>query len=331
MEMDLRKIAAIFLIIFCLSACGPGKPSVVVTLPTDVTPGPTPDVAVIARDYPRVDGSTSAHPLQVLIACTLLDVPCTWTDQSFLGPTSERRIGPDLFDTFTENGEIVANIWHNGTHSAYVNLINKDTDFIIVARMPSDDEIRQAGLRGVKLDIRPVALDAFVFLSHVDNPVKSLTLDQIRDIYTGKTTTWDELGGIGEINAYQRNPNSGSQELMDDLVMQGRRMVDAPDMIFPGMMGPINAISNDPQGLGYSVYFYASFMLPDENIKLLGIDGVVPTSETIASGDYLLATEVYAAVRADMPTDSTAVMLRDWLLTDDGQDAVEESGYVPIR
>jgi phosphate transport system substrate-binding protein len=96
-------------------------------------------------------------------------------------------------------------------------------------------------------------------------------------------------------------------------------------------MGPINAISSDPQGIGYSVFFYASFMLPDENVRLLGIEGVVPTSETIASREYPLVTEVYAVVRAAMPTDSTAVMLRDWLLTEEGQEAVEESGYVPIR
>lgn len=331
MKKNLGKIIAIFLIVILFSACGPVDQSSVITTPVEATPGATPDVGSIASEYPRVDGSTSAHPLQVLIACTLLDVPCTWTDQSSFGLFTERRIGPDLTDSLTETGELVTSIWHNGTHSAYVNLINKDADFIIVARMPSDDEIRQAGIKGVKLDIRPVALDAFVFLGHVDNPVESLTLDQIRDIYTGKTTEWDGLGGTGEINAYQRNPNSGSQELMDDLVMQGRRMVDAPDMIFPGMMGPINAISSDPQGIGYSVYFYASFMLPDENVKLLGIEGVVPTSKTIANGDYSLATEVYAVVRADMPTDSTAVMLRDWLLIGDGQNTVEESGYVPIR
>jgi phosphate transport system substrate-binding protein len=329
--MNLGKVRVILLITLCLSACGPIGPSIVVTPSSGKMPGPTPDVTAIVGEYPRVDGSTSAHPLQVLIACTLLDVPCAWTDQSILGPFTERRIGPDLFDTLTENGETVTSIWHNGTHSAYVKLINKDADFIIVARMPSEDEIRQAGIKAVKLDIRPVALDAFVFLAHVDNPVESLTLDQIRDIYTGEVTEWGELGGMGQINAYQRNPNSGSQELMEDLVMQGRRMVDAPDMIFPGMMGPINAISSDPQGIGYSVYFYASFMLPDENVKLLGVEGVVPTSETIASREYPLVTEVYAVVRADTAADSSAVMLRDWLLTDEGQETVEESGYVPIR
>jgi len=72
-------------------------------------------------------------------------------------------------------------------------------------------------------------------------------------------------------------------------------------------------------------------MLPDENVRLLGIEGVVPTYETIAGQDYPLVTEVYAVVRTDMPVDSNAVMLRDWLLTEDGQEVVEESGYVPSK
>jgi ABC-type phosphate transport system substrate-binding protein len=113
--------------------------------------------------------------------------------------------------------------------------------------------------------------------------------------------------------------------------MKGTRMSDAPNMIFPSMMGPINAIHDDPLGIGYSVFYYATFMLPDENIKLLGIDGVIPTSETIASREYSLVTEVYAVVRADTAPNSPAVMLRDWFLTEGGQATVEESGYVRIR
>ena len=61
-----------------------------------------------------------------------------------------------------------------------------------------------------------------------------------------------------------------------------------------------------------------------------GVDGVPPTSENIASGAYPLATEVYVAVRQDTPQASTAIMFRDWLLSDDGQRVVEESGYVPL-
>jgi len=242
----MRKFTAIFLITILLLACQPIDPAVIVTPPTEMTVRQTPDVNSIASDYPRVDGSTSAHPLQMYVACEILGAKCEWTE----GPFSARTIYPDVGDAPVESVETVANIWHNGTHSAYVNLVNEETDFIIVARMPSDDEIHQAGIKGVKLDIRPIALDAFVFLAHIDNPVNSLTLEQIRNIYTGVTVEWDELGGTGVINAYQRNPNSGSQELMDDLVMGGTQTIEAPDMILESMIGPINAIRNDPLGVG---------------------------------------------------------------------------------
>jgi len=322
-----RKAVAFLVLLLFLTACQLVTPSNVVVTPDEVVAVQTPAVSKIVRDYPRVDGSTSAHPMQVYIACQILGVTCEWMDAFF----SARTLFPDYTSAPEEAVLTVGNIQHNGTHSAYVNLINKDADFIIVARMPSKDEINEAAVKGIQLDIRPIALDAFVFLAHVDNPVESLTLDQVRDIYTGKITDWAELGGLGSINAYQRNRNSGSQELMDDLVMQELTMIDAPDMIFESMIGPINAIRDDPQGIGYSVFFYATFMLPDENVKLLGIDGVIPTSETIAGHAYSLVTEVYAVVRADTPTDSSAVMLRDWLLTTEGQNAVAESGYVPCK
>jgi hypothetical protein len=96
------------------------------------------------------------------------------------------------------------------------------------------------------------------------------------------------------------------------------------------MMGPFNAVGEDELGIGYSVYYYAVFMMPTPQVKLIAIDGVAPTSTNIADRIYPLTTEVYGVVREDMPRDSTAVILRDWLLTDDGQAAVAESGYVPL-
>ncbi len=328
--MNVSKFVLIFSLAL-LTGCQPSRADVVITPSGAYTPGPTPDVSGIAQNYPRVDGSTSTHPLQILTACKLLNVACTWTLPSFSEFVVERGIGPDLATSLTETGGIVLSIFHRGTHQAYVNLIQKETDLILVARLPSDDEVKEAAKADVILEVRPMALDAFVFLVHKDNPVTSLTLEQIRSIYAGEIADWSELGGAGEINAYQRDRNSGSQELMEELVMKGRSMSDAPNMIFPSMMGPISAIHDDTLGIGYSVYYYATFMLPDENIKLLGVEGVHPNSETIASGVYPLATEVYVVVRADMPPDSFAIALRDWFLTDAGQETVKESGYVPIR
>jgi phosphate transport system substrate-binding protein len=294
--------------------------------------------ALIALDYPRVDGSTSAHPLQVHLACHILGVRCTW--QENLPFDATRRFAPTPgVEASPQAVERIFYIRHSGTHGSYMNLIEGNADLILVARAPSDDELQAAQDRGVALDVQAVALDAFVFLVNAENPVDDLALETIRDIYTGKITHWTELEASGqqsgaagdEIHTYQRNPNSGSQELMEKLVMRGAPMIESPDMILPSMMGPINAIADNPLGVGYSVYYYAVFIFPHENVKLIGIDGVLPTSDNIADRSYPLATEVYAVMREGMPKNSTAVLLRDWLLTKEGQAAIAESGYVPMR
>ena len=284
---------------------------------------------ITVQNYPRVDGSTSAHPLQIMLVCRILGVPCVWYEGDMFDPT--RRMIPDPeFKGSAELVEKIFSIQHHGTHDAYMNLIHGDADIILVARLPSQDELQAAQLRGVDLEVVPVALDAFVFLVNKDNPVEDLTLESIRAIYTGEITQWSELvGRVGEIHTYQRNRNSGSQELMEKLVMRGAPMLESPDMILLSMMGPINAISEDPLGIGYSVYFYAAFMYPHERIKMIAIDGVPPTSTNIADRSYPLTTEVYAVIRSDASQQSMARLFWDWLLTDEGKEAIAASGYVP--
>jgi phosphate transport system substrate-binding protein len=117
---------------------------------------------------------------------------------------------------------------------------------------------------------------------------------------------------------------------MENLVMKDEEMMDAPDMILWGMMGPINALSTDQYGIGYSVYFYEQFMAPNEDIKLCGVNGVTPSKGTISSKEYIFTTGVYAVIRADTPETSSAHILREWLLTEEGRSVIEESGYIPV-
>ena len=329
----MRKVTLLVLagLVLLLGACDPATPT-----PTPIV-GVTEARARIAQFYPRVDGSTSAHPLQVWLACEILGVSCAW--QQELPWEDTRRILPDpLVELDAEVAQTIYEVQHSGTHQAYVNLIEGEADFILVARAPSEDELQAARTRRVLLDLQPVALDAFVFLVNGGNPVDTLPLETIRDVYTGQITDWSDLEAltspVGEadttIRTYSRNPNSGSQELIEKLVMRGAEMVDSPDLMLMSMSGPIMAIGGDPYGIGYSVYFYAAFMQPHEQVKLLGVDGVLPTSANIADRSYPLVTEVFAVVRSGMPRGHPAMLLRDWLLTPDGQATLAESGYVPI-
>jgi phosphate transport system substrate-binding protein len=295
-----------------------------------------PELGLTIENYPRVDGSTSTQPLLVMAACKILAADYEWvhldSDDSrhlaaswVAGMMQGRSPDPAFHERINRT------IQTHGTDKVYVNLIKKDADLILAARGPSDEESKLAASVGVELDIRPVALDAFVFLLHGKNPVSSLTIDQIRDVYSGRIINWNAIGGPdAPIRPYQRTRNSGSQELMQTLVMKDRRMIQAPDLLTGSLMSfPFLAIDKDVHGIGYSVYYYQEFMSPGRDVKACAIDGVLPTSETIRMRRYPFVTEVYAVIRRDLSGDAPARRLRDRILSASGQQVVAESGYVP--
>jgi phosphate transport system substrate-binding protein len=311
----------------------------------------TPDriPGVTAENYPIVDGSTSTIPLGQLLLCRGMGLPGELgrNGSSPLFAHHGQR-GGDVAVHFPltvspQQGEQYRGILyqrarHRGTHEAYLHLLGEGNgaqpaaDLILVAREPSEDELAAAKHKGIIFDVRPVALDAFIFLANIDNPVSNLSLAQIRDIYGGKHTNWNEVGGKdAAIEAFIRNRNSGSQELMEKLVMQGRPITVKASATVTGMMGVIERISETPNGLAYSVYYYEQVMVPDPRNKLLGVDGVHPTRATIANRQYPLVSEVYVVTRKGIEADSATARLRDWLLSDDGQRLVGASGYLPIR
>jgi len=284
-----------------------------------------PEPPITANHFPRLDASTSAEPILAQIACTFARVPCRWTDWL----DGERRLAPDLTTYAGGFPEYSA----SGTHQAYLNLIEGQADLIVVARAPSDDENREAAVAGRRLELHPVALDAFVFIVNQDNPVDELSTKEIRNIYTGGLSHWSEVGGEdAAIHPYQRDENSGSQELMRTLVMRGSPMIDAPDLVMPTMFAPFYAVSTDPAGIGYSIFFYEENMAPrKESVRLLAVDGVMPSAASIRSREYPYTTEVYAVARDDLPKDSLARQLLDWLRSRNGQALIQDCGYVPLH
>jgi len=262
--------------------------------------------------YPRVDGSTVTQPLGVAFQSLFTGQDVASTDVVF-----------------------------NQTHQAYLNLINGDADLILVTS-PSQDELDAAAAAGMELEVIPVVSEGFVFLTNADNPVDSLTQDQVRAIYSGQITNWKDVGGPDQpITAYQRPENSGSQTGMIDLVMGDTPLMDQPTYQIPTMVGLVLTIAGSFNGnsgsLGYSYYYFVTQMYGDlaanpqlSKIKLMKIDGVEPTPETIRSGEYPLNTAYYIVInKADAP-DSPARQLANAMLAHDGQQTAMEAGYVPV-
>jgi phosphate transport system substrate-binding protein len=258
--------------------------------------------------YPRVDGSTATIPLSENIAAKLLSLT------------------PDEGKAF---------IKHNTTHNAYVNLLDGKADIIFVTE-PSVDELDQAKKSGVELEVVPIVKEAFVFLVNKKNPVDTISIKQIQEIYQGKIKNWKDLGGPDkEIIPYQRPENSGSQTIMLNMVMKNTNIMDAPRTLKPsemeGLIEVIASYDNSDRAIGYSVYYFANSMYNKETIKFVKVDGVEPNNETIKSDQYPYTSAYYAVMKKTEAMDSNARKLLAWILSDEGQKLAEQSGYVPLR
>ena len=206
-----------------------------------------------------------------------------------------------------------------------------DTDLILCAG-PSESQVADAAELGVEFELTCIGYEAFVFIVNAENPLESITVDEIKGIYSGKITEWDELGvkDIGNIIAYQRNKNSGSQSTLEKL-MGDTPLMEAPSMwVSDGMEDILTTIEyrNYPNAISFTFRFFCRDMI-GSGVKMLAIDGIEPTEENIRNGSYPLNTAIYAVTVKGETNPNVRIML-DWITGPQGQELVEKSGYVGI-
>lgn len=271
-------------------------------------------------EWNRMDGSTATIPLSEALMERLLSM---------------------------EDGAAVGKVKHSTTPVAYVRLIDAalgninigqgpEVADLIFVTPPSEEELAYAISRDVELEVIPIAKDALVFLNNTRNPVEGMTAEQVKAIYQGKITRWSEVGGEEEgIVAYQRPGNSGSQTLFEQLLMQGEEPMEAPDgwswSSMEDLLSEVAKYSNGESTLGYSVFYYVSNMYPDPSVRMVAINGIYPSKESIADDSYPYVSYYYAVFRSDLPKEDPLRQLVEFLLTDEGQRLVEAAGYVPLR
>lgn len=258
--------------------------------------------------YPKVDGSTVTIPLSEAVRAVL-------TNQTI--------------------EEVKPYVLHTKTHQAYVNLINKSVDLIYVTS-PSKEELALAVTSKVELEIIPIVSEAFVFLTNKDNPIDSLTVEQIQKIYIGEYTNWKQVGGADmPIKAFQRPVNSGSQTGFLDLVMKGLTPAKAPIEMIPAEMDElverVAQFDNASDAIGYSYFYYVTDMWVNTNIKLMKVNGILPAPKTIQDGSYPIHTSYYAVIRKDEASSSPVRKIIKYILSNEGQQLMEDAGYVKVK
>lgn len=270
-------------------------------------------------DLVRIDSSLKlTENLPVLDgAAALLPVYAAFVDNVYPEWSVTYEGGAFSDDNYYgENFAKDSKMQYQNTVRGYQAIVDGTTDILFCAA-PSAEQEQYAKEQGVELVYVPVGKEAFVFFVNENNPVDDLSVWQIRDIYAGEYKNWEELGGADRvINPVTRLAGSGSQSAMDAFMGEQKIARKSPFAITGA-------------SIGFSFRYYMDGMVGNEAVKMLSLNGVYPSTENIKNGSYPIVTEFYAIYRKDNENENIQILI-DWILSEEGQEIIERTGYVGI-
>ena len=277
----------------------------------------------LAAPLPRLDGTLAALPLY---AAAFQAVTCLDEDGRPLsaGERDKRLAGKGV--SCSERYSL----------QRLIMFINEGAD-IFFGPPPSKDELDWLNALRRMPDVRPVAREGLVFFVHKDNPVKSLSREQLRRIYTGEITNWKDVGGRDErILPFQHEERDENQRMLEELILRGEEA--APPLREKYLLLPLTVDERVPRSmvaryrkrsnaLGFGLRWYLDKWFPDGDFRLLAVDGVPPTDATLRDGSYPLTLPLCLIACRSLSVDGRA--FRDWLLGPEGRDLIRRAGYLP--
>lgn len=235
-----------------------------------------------------------------------------------------------------EHSDVRISVTGGGSGTGIAALINGTVDLANASRKIKDEEIAEAQSKGVNPLEHIIARDAIAVIVNMENPVSELTLQQIADIYSGKITNWNEVGGEDRpIVKLSRETNSGTHVYFLETVLrlgdsENKTLFSTDTLLLPSSEGIISEVRSNPNAIGYDGLGY----VPDD-LKMIAIAEeaggvyVLPAVATVNDKTYPIARDLY------MYTDGEPVGVvkeyLDWILSPEAQEIVAELGFVPVK
>ncbi|MBM4147584.1 MAG: phosphate ABC transporter substrate-binding protein [Lentisphaerae bacterium] len=225
----------------------------------------------------------------------------------------------------SRNPSVVITVSESGSGNGAKSLINAACDVATMSRPMKDSEKSSAQGAGVLPIENVVAMDGIALVVHPSNPAGSLTIEQIRGIYTGVTRNWKELGGPDlPIVVISRDTNSGTYESFETLVMAKQKMFEKVEYV--GSNGAIRQrVMSTPAAIGY---VGLAFM---DGVKPVKVDGVEATPETVVSGEYPVARPLYMYTNGRTRKGTHLHEFIGLASSPEGRRIIEDVGFVPLK
>ena len=264
-------------------------------------------------------GESQQRAIQNKGSDTLVNLALAWAE-------TYREVEPDVAIAVTGGG--------SGTGIAA--LINGTVDIANASRAMKESEIEDARANGIDPQEITVAIDALAIIVNQTNPVERLTIDQLADIFTGRVTNWQDVGGAdAPIILVSRETNSGTHVyFLEEVLRKGdaeNTDVFAPQtLLMPSSVGITSEVQRNPNAIGYDGLGYTD----PEHEKLIAVAQdatspyVTPSVATGTDGSYPISRPLYMYTDGT-PNDVVASYL-DWVRGPDGQKIVADLGFVPL-
>ena len=248
---------------------------------------------------------------------TLVNLALAWAEQY-------HQINPDVQISVTGGG--------SGT--GFTALINGTITIANASRRIKTEEIETAKENGFEPIEFIVANDAIAVIVNPENPIDKLTLEQISKIYKGEYTNWLDVGGEDRpIVKLSRETNSGTHVYFLETVIrlgnkEDKNIFSADTLLLPSSEGIIAEVKDNPNAIGYDGLGYVT-----HEVKMVALateaggDYIIPSAETVLSGDYPISRHLYMYTRGEPVGAERDYM--DWIQSSDAQSTITDLGFVP--
>jgi phosphate transport system substrate-binding protein len=225
--------------------------------------------------------------------------------------------------------DIRVQVTGGGSGTGIAALINGGTDICAASRPMKDKEKEQVlSRRSKEVKETPVALDGVAIYVNQSSSLQSISQAQLKGIYTGKITSWRDLGAKdARIVAYSRENNSGTYVFFKEHVLNNEDF--ARDIqTLPGTAAVVNAVSKDPASIGYGGIAYATTIRSLPVRRDDSSTAIQPSLQTVQSGEYPLSRNLFFYTAGESSGEVKAFI--DWVLSQEGQKICEAVGFYPL-
>ena len=239
-------------------------------------------------------------------------------------------LGAKLVPTLAEeykarNSGVSFEIAAEGSTTGIAAIIDGTAQIGMSSRRARPTEVSAATAKGVSLKPLIVAYDGMAVIVNASSPIANLTLRQVEQIFTGDVTDWSAVGGRpGKISVYTRNTSSGTYSDWKDLAMKKRDYAKSSQKM-AGNEQIAAEVAKNPNGIGYVGLAY----IKAEGIKVVSIDGVTPSKETVLAKKYAYARPTFYYTNGE-PAGEAAKFVA-FTLSDEGQKIADKIGFVPVK